>query len=1203
MYLGTNNTIMITVEDTSLDSDVGPYVYIEYNGEERQVNMTRTVIPSRWVAFIANNTFVLNSANNPKRSAGAAAYIGGTYYAFVDDPYADAILNNSNVPADPPAATWSQGNFTVPASLEGQVNYEDRWPVVQLYVLTDGTGFDELTVHYYDRGESITIDVEETVPEITEVDRTSIPPNATVSIMVEDPTANIDPTAEEDYTNPAWSRLAGFPPGANFTYANYTLNLLVNGINKTDHINNISDGLPGSPFGRGGRIAVLNGTETDDTTGVFNITLNMSWFMFRQFGDTRNWTMEHGDVWEIVLKKYVLEDNLQYGEWESTSWEFIIKITDAVVDTETPEISYSGDEWEIMLTDSDYNLNNYAEETVNVTYYAGSGMWPENITLEETAHDSGKYVGTLTIQLGNMTGITINGNGTDALTVWLSPDEAEDFELNITYRDPIFRTLDYSEQNFEMAIYDHTLSWDKESYPKTDETATVTVNSPDFNDDPEKRDVINLTTVGGTDMRADLTHVQRNVPLGYLALEVEDGFYNLGAGGNLTINGGQLLETGKNTGKFSWELDLNDAVEPGDEMILHIYNIIVDDNATATASIGGEEGMLSTDRDRYGVSPMNTTIIYATLEDDDKNENPYKVEWVKVGVRVYNGTGLELGLEDSNIVQLIGGAAFTQLEETGKDTGVFEGEIKYQIFPTWINFTLQNKTGDWPYILHYDSWTTVAPGRELVNGKVVLNYTDPLAQDDEVELEVDIRAHQATLDVNVSKANMRDPVELTLKHPDDNLDSDDIDTVTLGFVMDDDLIANNLTLRETGDNTGIFKGTIIIDEPKNFTVDPDDTVTFNFTDTATAASYIGTALERTTVEWDLYIVPHDAKVWLNADEYGPFSFFNITLYDPDYANNETFTIGTEKEQGRLYVATSLETFRNIPANNTYPNGTATWKLQLNKTVGGAVSLMYPITAPNDTLYVYFYDDVGADGEEAVLLQTEALIRSHTGIITLDKPTYNVDDWVNITVTDIDKNSDPDRIETFTVTAKSETWPVGQDIALSETDDDTAIFTGLCKLTDEIPTGNRVKVQLGDTLKVIYEDDWNAAAEEQDIKATALIGEAILYPVPATDLEIIDPISGETTTPTVGVMVIITANITNEGLSTHDFTYIVQVKKDNVVEHLGLVTGTIEPEQSLQPGVSWTPLETGTYTVEIFVWKSLTEPEAYSPVLTTTVIVE
>jgi len=80
---------------------------------------------------------------------------------------------------------------------------------------------------------------------------------------------------------------------------------------------------------------------------------------------------------------------------------------------------------------------------------------------------------------------------------------------------------------------------------------------------------------------------------------------------------------------------------------------------------------------------------------------------------------------------------------------------------------------------------------------------------------------------------------------------------------------------------------------------------------------------------------------------------------------------------------------------------------------------------------------------------------------------------------------------------------------------------------------------------------------------------------------------------VNQQVQISADITAKNYSG-DFAYIVQIRDDeNRIISLSWITGNIDLGQSFSPALSWTPSETGTFTAEIFVWKSLVNPEALS----------
>ena len=83
---------------------------------------------------------------------------------------------------------------------------------------------------------------------------------------------------------------------------------------------------------------------------------------------------------------------------------------------------------------------------------------------------------------------------------------------------------------------------------------------------------------------------------------------------------------------------------------------------------------------------------------------------------------------------------------------------------------------------------------------------------------------------------------------------------------------------------------------------------------------------------------------------------------------------------------------------------------------------------------------------------------------------------------------------------------------------------------------------------------------------------------------------------------ITAKITNTQENLQDFVYIVQIKDENdVVVKLGWISGSLTQHQSFSPSLSWTPKDSGVYSVEIYVWNSLVRQEALTNFVTLEII--
>lgn len=97
------------------------------------------------------------------------------------------------------------------------------------------------------------------------------------------------------------------------------------------------------------------------------------------------------------------------------------------------------------------------------------------------------------------------------------------------------------------------------------------------------------------------------------------------------------------------------------------------------------------------------------------------------------------------------------------------------------------------------------------------------------------------------------------------------------------------------------------------------------------------------------------------------------------------------------------------------------------------------------------------------------------------------------------------------------------------------------------------------------------------------------------------VSSEKKYHVVDEQIMIVADISNSQNTQQPFAYLTQVTNDDdVVVSLSWLTGSLSPKQSLSPAQSWMPTESGLFTVEIFVWESIDNPEALSSPLSMTV---
>ena len=105
---------------------------------------------------------------------------------------------------------------------------------------------------------------------------------------------------------------------------------------------------------------------------------------------------------------------------------------------------------------------------------------------------------------------------------------------------------------------------------------------------------------------------------------------------------------------------------------------------------------------------------------------------------------------------------------------------------------------------------------------------------------------------------------------------------------------------------------------------------------------------------------------------------------------------------------------------------------------------------------------------AAIAELAGVFEPGVGVVLLDKVKYSVPETVNITLYDPDLNLDPGALDGATVTAKSDTEPLGEVVGLTETSVNSSVFTGSIDLT-QVPTVGKVEVMHGDLLNVTYDD--------------------------------------------------------------------------------------------------------------------------------------
>ncbi|MGH2612038.1 MAG: hypothetical protein ACRDFB_03190 [Rhabdochlamydiaceae bacterium] len=205
----------------------------------------------------------------------------------------------------------------------------------------------------------------------------------------------------------------------------------------------------------------------------------------------------------------------------------------------------------------------------------------------------------------------------------------------------------------------------------------------------------------------------------------------------------------------------------------------------------------------------------------------------------------------------------------------------------------------------------------------------------------------------------------------------------------------------------------------------------------------------------------------------------------------------------------------------------------------------------------------------------------------------------ITVTDPNANRFSTSIDRVAVKVWSDSDKNGVEITAYETDVNSGIFKGTVTITLSQSTQDFIHVTDGDTLSAKYAatTPWSPDMTNRGITTTSFIGMTCPPPerVLVSGINLTDNEGNEQKTILANKQIQIGSRLSNITIRNQTFAYIVQiVDKDKNVESLSSVSGLLLPSQTFSPSVSWTPLKTGSYTVQIFVWQSINNPNSLSP---------
>jgi len=718
-----------------------------------------------------------------------------------------------------------------------------------------------------------------------------------------------------------------------------------------------------------------------------------------------------------------------------------------------------------------------------------------------------------------------------------------------------------------------------------------------------------------------------------------------------------VLESGVNTGIWTTSVSLSSmrtsldvrggtgplGLAAGDQVRFTVKDAFGAGTINVTVSIGGTIGALSFDRTDFPIvvghasSPeaRNMTRVNATvtLTDVDKNTNANARDNATLRMLVKNATGDVVGTTSGGNNILLGAGAMGYLSwynvtalETGVNTGIFT-------FKFGINWG--NSNTDFPTVLNYSKPTqeyhTLDRMQDMVGGQVCFEWADGASSTNitvarlttansavkGVAKCLDIKAHDATISSSITTGKLGDSFTVTATEPDFNRDVEVKDTLYMLMIgtakqtvpgeTDTAKYNSTVALTETGVNTGEFTKTIVLEpgkSPFGTTLTANQYLRLRIRDNATSNSfYSGAGLARASVTAAITIQSTTATLEITpSTEVGPDGKIYVKLVDPDLMTTAASSV-------QLTQVTSNGTGdieKPYASNGTTSTGTYWFGITMARSTGSPTDEDGTLHVnASDIIYFYYSDTADVSGTLLVVSAT-LTVKTESGAITTDKVNYLVGDFAEITVVDLDANTSPDTKQSITVKVITDSWEIGTSITLQETEADSNTFTGKIEFiatTLGVPTSSQVSATVGDTVTIKYTDTLCDNQKKCTIEMTTKIGQALskTEQVPAGTPEIVDIEGNALVSPSVGDIVIIQASVTNDDDVAHTVTFMVQIKNAaGEIINLGWVRDIeLAADESQTPGLSWLPDSAGTYTAEVYVWTSISEAEALSPVKSVT----
>jgi len=252
---------------------------------------------------------------------------------------------------------------------------------------------------------------------------------------------------------------------------------------------------------------------------------------------------------------------------------------------------------------------------------------------------------------------------------------------------------------------------------------------------------------------------------------------------------------------------------------------------------------------------------------------------------------------------------------------------------------------------------------------------------------------------------------------------------------------------------------------------------------------------------------------------------------------------------------------------------------------------------NDAVTVSF------EAANNVVVTNSAPITWNLGEVKFEKSSYSSNNMsATVIVIDPDMNLIHNALNRVKVDLYSDSDSGGTTITAVETDVNTGIFEGHMTFTEkDESSGDRLFVSEGDQIYARYTDRTvprpYSVQDEVDIEAASSFEPSISLSnrITQDNLRITDNSGNLLNSSTIENQIFVQSHLINNIDKSVQFAYIVQIKdEDGATVNLSWMTGMLVPNQFMEASQSWIPHDKGKYTIETFVWDSISDPMPLAP---------